>query len=284
MFDNDFAALLPPKNVDTETNKEFQSGKKGLFVSQQVFGECKVVCFSPRHDLTLPLMSEPDIVKVVHTWRSQYDELCKKKHINYVQVFENKGAMMGCSNPHPHSQIWSSSFVPREPSKEIERFKEYHEHNESCLMCDYVQEECVKKERIIFENTHFLAVVPYWALYPYEVLLSPKRHVEDIRSLSEEEMAHFAQILKVVTIKYDNLFKTSFPYSMGFHMSPTDGEDYSYYHMHLHFYPPLLRSATIKKHLVGFELLSEPQRDLTPEQAAQVLNKSSGTEHYKNQK
>ena len=189
---------------------------------------------------------------------------------------------MGCSNPHPHSQIWATSFIPKEIKKELDNLKQYYEENQcKCMLCNYFEEEIKKQERIIYQNDHFVALVPYWAYYPFEILMAPLRHVGDITLLSEQEVDSFSDIIKNITIRYDNLFSTSFPYSMGFHMSPTSG-DYPFYHLHLHFYPPLLRSASIKKHFVGFELLAEGQRDLTPEQAASRLKELSGVKHYLN--
>jgi UDPglucose--hexose-1-phosphate uridylyltransferase len=199
--------------------------------------------------------------------------------VNYVQIFENRGEIMGCSNPHPHGQIWANQTIPNEPRKEQESQQAYLEKNRSCLLCDYLQLEAKIGTRMVLDNAHFAALVPFWAVWPFEVLLLARRHTGDIASLDPVERSSLADIFKQLTTRYDNLFEISFPYSMGFHQSPTDGEAHPEWHFHAHFYPPLLRSATIRKFMVGYEMLASPQRDITPEVAAATLRNLSGT-HY----
>ena len=272
-FINDFSSLLPdsPK-IDFE---------EGLLKAESERGICKVVCFSPDHSLTLPLMDVEDITKVVKIWKKEFTELGSKEDINYVQIFENKGAVMGCSNPHPHGQIWSQSSIPTEVLKKSAKFKEYWKEHKTSLLSDYLKQELKAGERILEENEHFAALIPYWAVWPFEAMIVPKRHVQHIGQLSEAEEIAYAEIIKKLTIKYDNLFETSFPYSSGIHQSPTDRNDYSEWHFHMSFYPPLLRSATVKKFMVGYEMFAGPQRDITAEQAAIRLNELSGTHYLK---
>lgn len=274
VFDNDFAALLPPEDRQTEENIG------GLFTAESESGLCRVVCFSPRHDLTLPEMTLEEVEAVVRTWTEQTIELGGKDFIRYVQVFENRGAMMGASNPHPHSQIWSTGHIPNEPAAELLRQEEYLEHHGSCLLCDYITAERSRGERVIASNDHFSALVPFWAIWPFEVLLVAHRHVGALVDLTESEVTGLADIMRQVNTRYDNLFEVSFPYSMGFHQTPTDGLAYPAQHLHAHYYPPLLRSATVRKFMVGFELLGMPQRDITPETAAARLREQSSI-HYK---
>jgi UDPglucose--hexose-1-phosphate uridylyltransferase len=216
-------------------------------------------------------METSAIRSVVDEWARQYDELRALPFIDHIQIFENRGEMMGASNPHPHCQIWATESVPNEPAKEIARQSEYHSRTGKCLLCDYLQIELESGERVVCENADFAAVVPFWAVYPFEVLLLGRRHARSISELDGDERNSLADILRRLTIRYDNLFQTPFPYSMGFHQAPTDRKPHEAFHFHAHFYPPLLRSATIRKFLVGFELLGSPQRDLTPEQAAARL-------------
>lgn len=263
-FENDFPALLPETTAKDERN--------GLLVAEAETGICKVVCFSPDHSLTLPLMKTEDITKVVQLWKKEYAQLGAKENINYVQIFENKGDVMGCSNPHPHGQIWSQKSIPTEIQKKSKQFKEYWEKNKRSLLTDYLKQELELRERILEENDHFVALIPYWAVWPYEAMILPKMHYQHIGQLKAEEDTAFAEIIKKLTIKYDNLFETSFPYSAGIHQRPTTGEDYPQWHFHMSFYPPLLRSATVKKFMVGYEMFAGPQRDITAEQAAKTLN------------
>jgi len=264
VFENDFSALLT-----TEVN--FDSKAPSLFQLKPERGINKVVCFSPKHNLTLPEMEVEAIEKVVQTWKAQYIELGKNEHIKYIQIFENKGEIMGCSNPHPHGQIWASSSVPLELTKETTQQKKYFEQHGKSLLSAYLDVELQKKERIVAENEHFVALVPYWAVWPYETMLISKRHVQTVTQFTAEEDKSFAGILKALTIKYDKLFDVSFPYSAGMHQMPVNDGEYKGWHWHMHFYPPLLRSATVKKFMVGYEMLANPQRDITPEQVAKTL-------------
>jgi UDPglucose--hexose-1-phosphate uridylyltransferase len=266
VFDNDFAALCPavPKvRLD-------QSGK-GLLVAQSESGLCRVVCFSPRHDLTIAQMSVENIRTVVDIWADQYRSLGARRDINYVQIFENRGAMMGCSNPHPHCQIWANETLPDDPAAEQAALEDYCNRHRSCLLCDYIAMERASGERIVVENEEFLIVVPFWAIWPFETLLLSKRHLPDLDALDDKERTGLASVLKQVTMRYDKLFDISFPYSMGLHQRPTDGREHSEWHFHAHYFPPLLRSATIRKFMVGYELLASPQRDITAETAAALL-------------
>ena len=272
LFVNDYSALIPgiPKGDINEEN---------LLIARSEEGICKVICFSPRHDLTLARMSPEKIVRVIDLWIDQYKELGGDPNINYVQIFENRGAIMGCSNPHPHGQIWSSQTVPDLPAKETEKQTEYKEKNGRCLLCDYLALELKKKERIVLENDGFAVLVPFWAVWPYEIMILPKRHMSSIDEMTEKEKKDLAEIMKAAGIRYDNLFKTNFPYSMGIHQKPTDGKAHDGWHFHFHYLPPLLRSATVKKFMVGYELLAMPQRDITAEQAAAKLREQPPV-HY----
>jgi UDPglucose--hexose-1-phosphate uridylyltransferase len=263
VFDNDFAALRP----DTPAG-DFEDG---LLLARAEPGVCRVVCFSPRHDLTVARMSVPDIETVIETWAAQYRELGSRPLINSVQIFENRGDMMGASNPHPHCQIWSNESLPVELSKEQKAQSEYASAHSRCLLCDYVKLEEQRAERVVCANSSFLAVVPFWAVWPYETMLLSRRHVGAIDELTPAERTGLASIVKQLTTRYDNLFEISFPYTMGFHQRPTDGEPHAEWHMHAHYYPPLLRSATVRKFMVGYEMLANPQRDITPESAAARL-------------
>ncbi len=278
VFINDFEAILP----DTPA---FEGGEHPLMRMKAVQGRCKVICFSPRHDLTLPEMPAEDIRRVVDVWAQQYQEIGAEDYIGYVQIFENKGDAMGCSNPHPHCQIWSLSELPLEVAKEDRALKAYYAENGRDLLSDYVEAERERGERTVYENDAFLIVVPFWATWPYETLLISKRHVASLHELSDDERDALSEAIRVLTIRYDNLFETSFPYSMGWHQAPTfDGpgtvDDYPAYHLHAHYYPPLLRSATVKKFMVGFEMLGTPQRDITAEFAADKLRALPDV-HYK---
>jgi UDPglucose--hexose-1-phosphate uridylyltransferase len=228
-------------------------------------------------------MEERDIEEVISLWQKEYTDLGSDPNINHVQIFENKGAIMGCSNPHPHGQIWAQRSIPQEVEKKVVRQKSYWEQNSSSLLGDYLQQELNAKERIVLENESFVALVPYWAVWPFEAMIVPKRHVTSILELSQQEVSDYASILKALTTRYDNLFETSFPYSAGIHQAPTDGKDNSHWHMHMSFYPPLLRSAEVKKFMVGYEMFANPQRDITAEQAAQRL-RDCATTHYSNNK
>ena len=270
VFVNDFAALLP----DTPRAEEHDGP---LFRAHSEKGICKVVCFSPRHDLTLSQMDTSGIRNVVDVWDEQYRELGANPSIRYVQIFENRGAAMGCSNPHPHGQIWANETIPDIPARESAAQKAYMEQHDSCLLCDYLQQEQTKEERLVVSGRHFLALVPYWAVWPFETIVIPLRHVASISELSEEERDDLAEVMRVLGVRYDNLFRTLFPYSMGLHQQPTDGTAYPAWHFHLHYLPPLLRSASVKKFMVGYEMLANPQRDITAESAAARLRELSDT-------
>lgn len=267
VFDNDFPAILPEINSISgmETAPDFikAEGERGI---------CRVLCFSPRHDLTLALMPVGDVRRVVSLWSGQYRELGDKEYINHVQIFENRGAMMGCSNPHPHGQIWAEERLPSLVAAEQERQRAYRTSHDRCLLCDYLAWELERKDaRFVWENEAFAVLVPFWAVWPFEVLILPKRHHESLLTLSPSEEQALAETLKALGIRYDNLFKTSFPYSMGLHQAPTDGAAHPHHHFHIHYYPPLLRSATVKKFMVGYELMAMAQRDITAEQSALTL-------------
>ncbi|MHA7943729.1 UDP-glucose--hexose-1-phosphate uridylyltransferase [Formosa sp. 3Alg 14/1] len=263
VFTNDFAALQ-------NDSKSFQIND-GLLQAQSETGVCKVVCFSPDHSKSLADMSVTAIEKVVFAWQKEYKELGNIDTINYVQIFENKGAVMGCSNPHPHGQIWSQSTLPNEVDKKDKAQLAYYNTNTSSLLGDYLGQELKEKERIIFENDAFVVLVPFWAVWPFETMIVPRRAQGSILDLNAEETLLFAEAISVITKAYDKLFNTSFPYSSGIHQSPTNGEDNSHWHWHMSFYPPLLRSATVKKFMVGYEMFGSPQRDITPEVAAKML-------------
>jgi UDPglucose--hexose-1-phosphate uridylyltransferase len=239
-----------------------------------------VVCFSPRHDLTLPELELPAIENVLTTWAEQTAELGSKDFIHNVQVFENKGALMGCSNPHPHSQIWAQSELPNEITKELGTQTAYFNEHQRPMLLDTLAEEKKQDARIIFQNAHFTALVPFWAVWPFEVLLVSHRPTSYLTDLSSNEITALAEVIRRITTLYDNLFEVSFPYSMGFHQAPFDGNAHPEWLLHAHFYPPLLRSATVRKFMVGYEMLAMPQRDITPESAAERLRSLPGV-HYK---
>ena len=230
-----------------------------------------MVCFSPRHDLTLSRMGVSELRHVVDTWVQEFTTLGGDPRISSVQIFENRGAMMGCSNPHPHGQIWANETLPNELVKELSSFGDYRRLHGTTLLHDYLDLELKKEERLVLSNDHFVVLVPFWAIWPFETLVVSRRRVSALDELTDEERTALAEILRQTTIRYDNLFRTSFPYTMGFHQRPTDGGEHPEFHLHAHFYPPLLRSATIKKFMVGYEMLAMPQRDITPETAAQYL-------------
>ena len=266
VFENDFAALKPeiaPDRIDIQN--------RGLLVAEGEPGICRVICFSPRHDLTLSTMSPNDIEEVIRTWKGQFRELGDMPQIKHVQIFENRGAMMGASNPHPHCQVWATHSVPDLPGKELVCQKEYLSNHQTCLLCDYVQLEQQQEVRLVCQNEGFIALIPFWAVWPFELLVCSHRHLGSFSDFRDEEVTLLAQILQQVTSAYDRVFEVPFPYSMGFHQAPTDGDRHSEWHFHAHFYPPLLRSASIKKFMVGFEMLGMPQRDIIAETAAAHL-------------
>ncbi len=264
VFTNDFSALL----TDTPEGKVKDSE---LFQAESESGICKVICFSENHSLTIPEMEVADIRKVVDVWCEQYEELGQNPNINYVQIFENKGEIMGCSNPHPHGQIWSSHGIPVEPAKESTTQKAWFEKHGNTLLSDYLNAELQKEIRILDQNESFAALIPFWAVWPFEAMIISKRPVQHLLQLTDEERTGLADMYRKLTIMYDNLFNVSFAYSAGLHQAPTDGKDYPEWHLHMHFYPPLLRSASVKKFMVGYEMLAMPQRDITAEGAAKRL-------------
>ncbi|MCD9856810.1 UDP-glucose--hexose-1-phosphate uridylyltransferase [Epilithonimonas sp. JDS] len=277
VFDNDFGALLKD---DIQWNPD-ETFTDDFFKLKPERGINRVVCFSEDHSLTIPEMSVDDLTKVVEVWQNEFRTLGALDYINHVQIFENKGSTMGCSNPHPHGQIWSQSSIPTLVAKTQENLQKYFQKNQTSLLANYLKKELESRERIVFENEHFVSLVPFWAVWPYETMVISKRHIRNILEFTEEEKKSLAEILKLNTVKYDNLFQVSFPYSAGIHQAPTDGEEHPEWHFHMMFYPPLLRSATVKKFMVGYELLAEAQRDITPEQSAQIL-RDLPLIHYKN--
>jgi UDPglucose--hexose-1-phosphate uridylyltransferase len=266
VFENDFAALM--SNV---APAEFDLNDAGLIRATSESGVCRVLCFDPRHDLTLATMSVAAIRRVVNVWAEQEIELCSRTDIRYVQIFENRGAMMGASNPHPHGQIWATEHIPNEPAAELIAQSEYLASHNQPLLVDYLELELKQKHRIVAENELWVALVPFWAVWPFETLLLPRRHVRTIRELDTAGRDDLAAMLKTITAAYNRVFNAPFPYSMGFHSAPCDNAEHPEWQLHAHFYPPLLRSATIRKFMVGFELLGSPQRDITPEAAAETL-------------
>jgi UDPglucose--hexose-1-phosphate uridylyltransferase len=274
VFDNDFAALV------SESTGTVDKTSHPLLTSVPERGLCRVVCFSSRHDLTLPELGLSAIENILATWAEQTSELGALDFIQHVQVFENKGAMMGCSNPHPHSQVWANEHIPNEPAKELDRQQAYFSEHGRTLLADYLTEEHKRKQRIVASNDRFTALIPFWAVWPFEVLVIAHRNTARLSDLAPAELGGLAEVFKQVTTRYDNLFETSFPYSMGFHQAPYDGQPHPEWTLHAHFYPPLLRSATVRKFMVGYEMLAMPQRDITPEIATERLCSLSDI-HYK---
>ena len=265
VFDNDFSALLPEQPASTPASDTT------FFKAKPERGIARVICFSPRHNLTMAEMTTPEIRKVVDAWVEEYQQLGALKFIRYVQIFENKGAIMGCSNPHPHGQIWAQASIPDEPLKKQKAQLKYWKKKGTTLLGDYLTEELKRRERILFENEGFVALVPFWAVWPFEAMIIPRRPMARITDLHDSEKNDLADAYRQLTVLYDRLFQTSFPYSSGIHQAPTDGKLHPEWHFHLVFYPPLLRSATVKKFMVGYEMLANPQRDITPELAAAML-------------
>jgi len=270
-FVNDFSALLPEND-----NTEIQDG---LFSAKPERGICKVICFSPRHDLTLPRMDQNQVETVVRLWKEQYQELAGNSWIRHIQIFENHGSTMGCSNPHPHGQIWADNQLPDIPAKEDILQKQHEKQKGTPLLSDYLEAELQQKERIVLENDFFAVLVPYWAVWPYETMILPKQHAKSIADFNDKQIAGLADVIRRLGIRYDNLFQTDFPYSMGIHQAPVNNGNTDYWTFHMHYYPPLLRSATIKKFMVGYEMLAMAQRDITAETSAEILRGLSET-HY----
>ncbi|MGD0339089.1 MAG: UDP-glucose--hexose-1-phosphate uridylyltransferase [Bacteroidota bacterium] len=274
IFTNDFSSLIP-------TTHGTECAYHDLLAAAPESGVCRVVCFSPRHDLSLAEMETEDIRDVLDEWVKEYEELGSMPEINHVQIFENKGEIMGCSNPHPHGQVWAQHSIPTEPAKEIFQMQKHMHDRQSCLLCDYLTLELKERTRVVFANNDISVIVPFWAVWPFETIVVPHRHVSSIGELTEGERNSFADIIKRLTTRYDNLFQISFPYSAGLHQSPTDGHIHPEYHTHMHFYPPLLRSANIRKFMVGYEMLADPQRDTTPETSASQLRGISEVHYLK---
>ncbi len=271
VFTNDFAAILP----DTP---EVAFGDHPLLQAHGERGTSRVICFSPRHDLHLARMSPADIRPVVDVWAEQVADLGQQ--YRWVQLFENRGAIMGASNPHPHGQVWAGSALPNEAAKEDRAQRDYWAAHGALLLVDYAKLEADRGERLVVQNQDWLVVVPYWAVWPFETLLLPRRHVLRLTDLTDSERDSLTQIIRQLLTRYDNLFETSFPYSMGWHGAPTDDGDYAGWQLHAHYYPPLLRSAAVRKFIVGYEMLAEVQRDLTAEQAADRL-RGQPDQHYR---
>ncbi len=273
VFKNDFAGLLP----DASSHKRVDHS---LLRAESERGICRVMCFSERHDLTLALMSEAEISKVVQVWVEQYQEMAGLPWVNHVQIFENRGEIMGASNPHPHCQVWATANLPNQAEREQQSQRQHLEEHGSCLLCDYLELELKRGERIVCRNQDFVVLTPFWAIWPFEVMLLSVRHLSAMDDLTQQETESLAAILRRLSIRYDNLFEVPFPYTMGFHLRPTDNREHPEWHFHAHYYPPLLRSATIPKFMVGYEMLGTPQRDLTPEAAAERLRALSEI-HYR---
>ncbi len=269
VFTNDYPALLPEKNQVLDHNDD------ELLTQEAVSGTSRVICYSPRHDLTIPQLPLKDIEGVISTWIEQHRELAEK--YKWVQIFENKGAVMGCSNPHPHGQIWAGDFVPTEIQKEDENQRNYFNKNKRSLLLDYLQKELKLNERIVYQNDSWVALVPFWAVWPFETIILPRKQVSRMHDLNPVYVKDLAKLLKILFTKYDHLFNISFPFSMGWHGAPNTGEAGDHYLLHAHVYPPLLRSASVKKFLVGYEMLGEAQRDLTAETAARRLSDMAET-------
>jgi UDPglucose--hexose-1-phosphate uridylyltransferase len=263
VFTNDFAAL--------QTTSTKFTVNEGLFRAESEQGICKVICFSPDHSKSLADMNVLDIDKVVKKWQNEYIELGANDMINYVQIFENKGAVMGCSNPHPHGQIWSQSTLPNEVDKKDKQQFTYYSKNKRSLLGDYLKQELEADERIIYQNNDFAVLTPFWAIWPFETMIIPKQQYSNIIKISAQESLGFADAISKITKAYDKLFECSFPYSSGIHQAPTNGKSNNHWHWHMSFYPPLLRSATVKKFMVGYEMFGSPQRDITAEVAAKLI-------------
>jgi UDPglucose--hexose-1-phosphate uridylyltransferase len=266
VFENDFAALKQDASLAC-----LDISGKGLLVAEGEQGICRVMCFTPRHDLTLSGMSVDEIATVVQAWTVQFNELAAMQGVSHVQIFENRGEMMGASNPHPHCQIWATSSIPQAAARELQSQQEYFAARESCMLCDCIALEQPERDRMVCANDGFIALVPFWAVWPFEVLVCSRRHMGDFSEFKPDEITNLSAMLKQIVSTYDRVFNAPFPYSMGFHQSPCDGRPHPECHFHAHFYPPLLRSATIRKFMVGFEMLGTPQRDITPESAAERL-------------
>lgn len=271
VFDNDFPALMPGAAA--------QRSDDPLLRAEETGGTCRVICFSPDHSRTLPQLAPDQIRAVVETWCDQAAELGQT--YASVQIFENKGAIMGCSNPHPHGQVWASHHIPHEVATEDAAQADYLRQYDAPMLLHLAQRELADGQRVVEQTAHWLAIVPFWAAWPFEILLLPRFAVQRLPQLAPDHRADLAAILRAVTTRYDNLFRTSFAYSMGWHGAPFGTGDAAHWQLHAHFYPPLLRSASVRKFMVGYEMLGEPQRDLTPERAAQMLREADNLVHYR---
>ncbi|HEY1978093.1 MAG TPA: UDP-glucose--hexose-1-phosphate uridylyltransferase [Candidatus Baltobacteraceae bacterium] len=265
VFENDFPALVP------EVTPAVRHAQDDIVVRQEVAGECRVLCFSPRHDLHFESMPESEIVEIVDCWAAQYEELGALPFVNAVTIFENRGSMMGASNPHPHGQIWAESSIPNELAKECVSLREHWKTSGECLLCAYAAFEVERKERLIYLDDRTVVMVPFWATWPFEAMILGRRHRGSLDEYDAQERASLARAIKTLVTRYDRLFGVPFPYSMGFHQRPCDGDEHAEWHAHAHYYPPLLRSASVRKYMVGYEMLGQPQRDLTAEDAAKHL-------------
>ncbi|KAJ5243266.1 Galactose-1-phosphate uridylyltransferase [Penicillium citrinum] len=305
VFVNDYSAVKEEQAAYDGDSRDAVELESRFLKAEPVTGKCYVLTFSPSHNLTLADLPPIEIVPIINAWTEIYaahlspkSPLAKnappthvtpqshetpvtkpKEQYRYMQIFENKGAAMGCSNPHPHGQVWTTSTLPEEPAAEMEQLRKYrHEHGGSHLLEDYAALESLKQERVVFENEGFVVVCPWWATWPFETMIISRTHKRALVDLSDSDKTLLAEAIAEITRRYDNLFETHFPYSMGIHQAPLDGttEEVEASYLHLHFYPPLLRSATVRKFLVGYELMAEPQRDITPEQAAARLRGCGG--------
>lgn len=265
IFENDFPALLMQESSETLPNTP-------LFQQQAIKGRCKVLCFSPDHHKSIPSLMPEEMQQVIHTWQSEFTTLGET--LQWVQLFENKGAAMGCSNPHPHGQIWAMDYIPTEIAQENTTQERYYQQYQRPMLLDYMHRECERSERIVLENNNWLVVVPFWAKWPFETLVLPKFTCPSWHTVTSAHTITLADILQKLTCGYDTLFQCSFPYSMGWHCAPPQQQNNAAWQLHAHFYPPLLRSASVKKFMVGFEMLAEIQRDITPEQAAHQLRQA----------
>jgi len=274
VFTNDFPALEPDDGHDGPPSPDH------LLKVEPETGICRVICYSPRHDLSLARMTVREVQQVVDAWQAEYRELGARPDIGHVQIFENRGAAMGCSNPHPHGQIWANRSVPTLPATEGRCQAAYLAEKGDCLLCRYLSLEIARGERIILQNETFVVLVPFWACWPFETLILPRQHGGSIAELDAGQKRDLAEVMTRLAIRYDNLFQTAFPYTMGLHQQPTDGKNHPAWHWHIHYLPPLLRSGSVKKFMVGYEMLAMPQRDLPPEACADRLRSLSET-HYR---
>jgi UDPglucose--hexose-1-phosphate uridylyltransferase len=267
VFTNDFPALLPDTPADS-----LAAGP--LFQAEAESGICKVICFSPRHDLSVPQMTLAAVTRVVEVWKDEYEQFQRIPDIGYVQIFENKGAIMGCSNPHPHCQIWASSSIPPIVALEQRNQCKYMESSGNPMLLDYLERELEQEVRLVYRNAHFAVVVPFWAVWPFEAMILPSQHCPSIDRFSREQIRCFADAYRELTRAYDRVFDCEFPYTAGIHQAPTTAESHEHWQFHMHFYPPLLRSAIVRKFMVGYEMLAGAQRDITPESAAEILRRA----------